>query len=285
MPVLLGPALISFTSALSSLVISEKHIRILSCYSTVFVFQPFPSAPPQCFFLFYLVWAVVLNITLDCVFLACALSGFVCPLDCFLPLHADGLLFTKNYRAALTMPSVSAPGLPLPCVVDSAATLCKVKIHLELPLLCHSLIKAAFRAISVVVTGQQVFAEMMTRQERANIVLTSLNSWSGVRHLCACTGSLWYKLQSGFDCWNKAARANANSTCHKSPGFPGRDENAWILEGRINLKNSNSVHNHPSSSFTHCSGIALNQQHLSYLEFVASTHRWIEMVRIQEKRR
>lgn len=90
----------------------RKHTRILFCYSTVFVSQPLISAPPQWSFLFYLIWAVVLNITLDCVFLGCALSGFVCPLECFLPLHADDLLFTKNYRAALTLPLVSAPGLP-----------------------------------------------------------------------------------------------------------------------------------------------------------------------------
>ncbi len=38
------------------------------------------------------------------------------------------------------------------------------------------------------------------------------------------------KLQSGFDSWTKAVRANAKSICHKSPGLPGWDDESWILQ-------------------------------------------------------
>lgn len=40
---------------------------------------------------------------------------------------------------------------------------------------------------------------------------------------------LQYKLQSGFDSWTKAVSANANSICHKSPGLPGRGDEAQIF--------------------------------------------------------
>lgn len=72
----------------------------------------------------------------------------------------------------------SAPlfkNLPVLCL----CTVVRPNIQLDLSSLDHNQIEAAFRAISVLVTGQQVFGEMMTHQKRANIVLTTVNSWSG----------------------------------------------------------------------------------------------------------
>lgn len=53
----------------------------------------------------------------------------------------------------------------------------------------HNEIKAAFGVVSRDLTGQQLFGGMMTHQKRANAVLTTVNSCSGLGHLCACPAS------------------------------------------------------------------------------------------------
>lgn len=53
----------------------------------------------------------------------------------------------------------------------------------------HNEIKAAFGLVSPALTGRQLFRGMMTHQKRANAVLTTANSCSGVGHLCAWPAS------------------------------------------------------------------------------------------------
>lgn len=127
-----------------------------------------------------------------------------------------------------------------------------------------------FRAISVVMTGQQVFGEMMTHQQRANIVLTMANSWSEVWHLCArpalCRPS---PVQTSIRLRQLNPKPfeqmlTASVTNHQVYWGEMIKHRFWRVEG----VRGNCISAHPSSSFI-LQGEPPNQWHLSYLAFAA----------------
>lgn len=102
----------------------------------------------------------------------------------------------------------------------------------------HNEIKAAFGVVSPVLTGQQLFGGMMTHQKRANAVLTTVNSCSGVGHLCACPVSCRNSLvQTSIrrrHLGNKAPNGNASGVCQRRSGsVRGGQEALWRARGKV----------------------------------------------------